>query len=217
MTLEKKHLEKRIDEYHQKLEHTVDDQKKQIRDLFLNSIEALVYALEAKEKYTAGHSQRVTQFAINIGNEMALLPEELEDLRWGALLHDVGKIAVDPIVQNKPGRLTEEEYRHMMTHAMVGAGIAKPVANNKTIEIITHHHDHYDGSGLGQTIRGEDIPLGARIVAVADSFDAITSDRPYRSGMVYDAAVSEIRRCAGAQFDPKVVKAFFETPLHISQ
>jgi putative two-component system response regulator len=134
----------------------------------------------------------------------------LEDLRWGALLHDVGKIAVDPAIHNKPSQLNTQEYEHMMTHSLAGAGIVRPVATEKTIEIILHHHDHYDGTGLGQTIKGDDIPLGARIVAAADTFDAMTSDRPYRSAASTTQAISEVKRCAGTQLDPKVVKAFLE-------
>lgn len=206
--LEMKRLELEIKEYQERLEHTVDEQKQQIRKLFMSSIESLVYALEAKDRYTAGHSRRVTSIAVSIGEELGLPQYELDDLRWGALLHDVGKIAVDPMIQNKPDRLTPGEYRHMMTHALVGAGIVKPVASPSVIEIIAHHHEHYDGTGLDQTTRGEEIPLGARIVAVADSFDAMTSDRPYRSAMSVDQGMAEIKRCAGSQFDPIVVAAF---------
>ena len=206
--LEMKRLELQIREYQRHLEHTVEEQRKEIRKLFMSSIEALVYALEAKDKYTAGHSRRVTNIALSVGGELSLSRDELDDLRWGALLHDVGKIAVDPSIQNKPNRLTPREYRHMMTHALVGAGIVKPVASQAVIEIIAHHHDHYDGTGLDQTIKGEKIPLGARIVAVADGFDAMTSDRPYRAAMSPDQAIAEINRCTSTQFDPIVVASF---------
>jgi HD-GYP domain-containing protein (c-di-GMP phosphodiesterase class II) len=135
----------------------------------------------------------------------------MEDLRWGSLLHDVGKMAVDQFIQNKPGRLTHEEYEHIMIHAHIGAGIVKPVVNDRVVEMIEHHHDHYDGSGLRQVVAGEDIPLGARILAVADAFDAMTSDRPYRSAMSSEEALGEINRCTGAQFDPVVASAFLKT------
>ncbi len=209
--VEMKRLERMIHEHQQQLERTVDDQKTEIREIFLNSVEALVHALEAKDRYTAGHSRRVTQLSVAIGQAMGLPADELEDLRWGALLHDVGKIAVDPAIQNKPGQLTPDEYKQMMAHSSIGAGIVKPLASQKTIDIIMHHHDHYNGAGLDQTIRGEDIPLGARIVAVADSFDAMVSDRPYRRALALDKGMAEIRRCTGTQFDNAVVEAFFKS------
>src|SRR4030042_368585 len=211
--LETKQLELKIKEFQKHLEHTVKEQKGEIRKLFVGSIEALVYALEAKDKYTAGHSKRVTDLAVHIGEEMGLSQDEVDDLRWGSLLHDVGKIAVDPTIQNKPRSLTLEEYRHMMTHALVGAGIVRPVASQAGIDIIAHHHDHYDGTGLDQKVWSEQIPLGARIVAVADSFDAMTSDRPYRAAMSIDQGIAEIKRCAGREFDPIVVTAFLRVPM----
>jgi HD-GYP domain-containing protein (c-di-GMP phosphodiesterase class II) len=152
----------------------------------------------------------VTEIALAIGQEINLPEDDIEDLRWGSLLHDVGKIAVDQFIQNKPGKLTPEEYEHIMIHAQVGAGIVKPVVNDKVMAIVAHHHDHYDGSGLHQVIAGEDIPLGARILAVADAFDAMTSDRPYRPAMPVEEALQEIRRCTGTQFDPAVAGAFLK-------
>ena len=210
--LEIRRLELQIKEYQQHLEQKVEEQTKEIRALFLGAIEALVFALEAKDKYTGGHSRRVTELAVAMGRELGLSHDELEDLRWGALLHDVGKIAVDPAIQNKPGRLTPEEYEHIMLHANIGSGIVKPVASERVVEMVSHHHDHYDGSGLNQTVGGEDIPLGARVLAVADAFDAMTSDRPYRAALSTDKAIAEIGRCTGTQFDPLVVTAFLKIP-----
>jgi len=131
-------------------------------------------------------------------------------LKLLARFHDIGKIAIDQLIQNKPGKLTDAEYEHIMTHARVGASIVKPILNSNVSRMIEHHHDRYDGSGLHQGISGEDIPLGARIIAVADAFDAITSDRPYRSGIPVDNAISEIKQCTGTQFDPYVVQAFLK-------
>ena len=215
--LQMKRLELEIKEYQERLEHAVDEQKQQIRKIIMASIESLVYDLEAKDRYTAGHSRRVTHIAVSMGEELGLSPGELDDLRWGALLHDVGKIAVDAAIQNKPDRLTTGEYRHMMTHTSVGVGIVKPVASPAVIAIVAHHHDHYDGTGLDQTTRGEEIPLGARIVALADSFDAMTSDRPYRCAMSFEQSIAEVKRCAGSQFDPIVVAAFLKVvaDLHV--
>jgi putative two-component system response regulator len=208
--LEKRKLEAKIQEYQQCLQGETDWQTVGMRQQFLGTIEALVFALEAKDKYTAGHSQRVTSMALAIGKKLALSAEDLEDLRCSSLLHDVGKIAVDQLIQNKPGRLTPEEYEHIMIHAHLGAGIVRPVVNESVVEIIDHHHDHYDGSGLHQTVAGETIPLGARILAVADAFDAMTSERAYRPAMTVPEATREIKRCAGTQFDPAVVKAFLK-------
>jgi HD-GYP domain-containing protein (c-di-GMP phosphodiesterase class II) len=131
-------------------------------------------------------------------------------------LHDVGKIAVDHFVQNKPGKLTPAEYEHIMIHAHVGAGIVKHVVNEKVVAIVEHHHDHFDGTGLHQIVAREDIPLGARILAVADAFDAMTSDRPYRPTLPFEEARQEIERCIGTQFDPVVANAFLKTDMSYS-
>jgi putative nucleotidyltransferase with HDIG domain len=216
-TLEKRRLELQIKEYQEHLQQKVDEQTVEIRRLFLGAIEALVFALEAKDKYTAGHSRRVTEISLAIGRELNLPEDDIEDLRWGSLLHDVGKIAVDQFIQNKPGKLTPEEYEHIMIHAQVGAGIVKPVVNDRVVAMVEHHHDHYNGTGLHQVVAGEDIPLGARILAVADAFDAMTSARPYRPAMPVEEARQEIRRCIGTQFDPVVAGAFLRVDIsHIA-
>ena len=210
-SLEKRHLQLEIREYQQFLEEKIEEQTGNIRKLFLGAIEALVSALEAKDRYTGGHSRRVTEIALAIGNELGLSSQDMEELRWGSLLHDVGKIAIDQFIQNKPGALTHEEYEHIMTHAHVGAEIVRPLVDGQITKIIEHHHDHYDGSGLHQVTVGSDIPLGARILAVADAFDAMISDRPYRSAMPIKKAIDEIKHCAGTQFDPVIVTAFLKT------
>lgn len=209
--LEKRRLQLEIREYQQYLEERIEEQTGEIRKLFLAAIEALVSALEAKDKYTGGHSRRVTDIALALGKELGLSTQDMEDLRLGSLLHDIGKIAVDQVIQNKPSKLTREEYEHIMTHVGIGAEIVRPVVGKKITEMIEHHHDHYDGSGLHQVVAGDDIPLAARILAVADAFDAMISDRPYRSAMSITDIVEEIKRCAGTQFDPIVVAAFLNT------
>lgn len=208
--IEKRRLQLQIKQYQHYLENKVEEQTSDIRKLFLGAIEALVAALEAKDKYTAGHSRRVAEIAVNIGAELGLTEEEVEDLRWGGLLHDVGKIAVDQMIQNKPGRLSTEEYEHIMIHAHVGAGIVRAVVNDEVVEMIEHHHDHYDGKGLHQVAAGTDIPLAARILAVADAYDAMTSERPYRLAMPIKDALAEVARNMGTQFDPVAATAFLK-------
>jgi putative two-component system response regulator len=211
--LEKRRLELNLREKRQVLEGKVEEQARDLQKLFIDAVESLVGALEAKDKYTAGHSRRVTKIALDTAMAMGLKDEDLENLHWAALLHDIGKIGIDPTVQNKPDELTPQEYDYVLTHCVIGPGIVQPLVNEKIIEIIRHHHDSYDGNGLNQKVTGEAIPLGARILTVADSFDAMTSDRPYRTSMPVTQAITEIIRCAGTQFDPAVVKAFLKTPI----
>ena len=208
--LEKRDIEVQIRQYQQHLKQKAGQQMLEIRESFLDAIEALVFELETSDKYTAGHSRRVTQIALVIGEEIGLPSDELEDLRWGTLLHDVGKIAIDPRILNKPSQLTGEEYRYVMSHAIIGPRIVRPFVNERVVDIISHHHDHYDGNGLDQVVAGEDIPLGARILAVADAFGAMTSDRPYRPAMAMEEALEEIKLCSGSQFAPSVASTFLK-------
>ncbi|MFC1963940.1 HD domain-containing phosphohydrolase [Chloroflexota bacterium] len=201
MSLEKRRLEAQIREHQQ---HPRKSTKDRLRKAFLDAIQNLINDLEANDKYTAGHSQRVSETSLAIGQSLGLTPSEIDDLKWGALLHDVGKIAIDTSILNKPDRLTPEEYRYIMTHAIIGPNLIRPLANDQVVEIILYHHDHYNGSGLDQTLTGKDIPLGARIVAAADALDAMTSDRPYRAAMSQKQALEEMARFSGTQFDPQV-------------
>ena len=209
----KRRMEIEIKNHVDFLENIQEDHGKEVRKLTLGSFEVLVNALEAKDMYTNGHSRRVANIAIAIGHELGLKDNDIEDLRWGGLLHDVGKIAVDPNILNKPGRLTVEEYNHIMTHTQIGPNIVKQVANSAILEIICCHHYHFDGNGIEQKVTGSDIPLGARIIAVADAYDAITSDRPYRLGSQPAVACAEIQRCTGTQFDPQIVEAFIHSKI----
>jgi putative nucleotidyltransferase with HDIG domain len=211
--LDKRNLELNLKEKSHVLEGKVAEQAKELQKLFIDAVESLIVALEAKDKYTAGHSRRVTKIAMDIAITLGMKGEDLENLRWAALLHDIGKIGIDPSVQNKAGSLTPTEYHYILTHCSIGSGIVQPLVNETIVEAIKHHHDSYDGTGLNQTVSGKDIPLNSRILAVADSFDAMTSDRPYRAAMSVEKAISEIKRCSGTQFDPVLVEAFLKTPI----
>ncbi len=200
-TLDKRRVVLEIQRYFQDMGKKADGQLEP-RKLFLGAIETLVNTLEACDAYTNGHSQVVAEIAADIGRQMKLTPQEMEDLHWAALLHDVGKIAVDPDILNKPGELTSTEYRHIMTHAVIGPSLVKPFVNDNVVDIISHHHDHYDGGGLDQTVRGNNIPVGARIVAVADAYQAMVSDRPYRKALSTLDAIEEMLWYSGSQFDP---------------
>jgi putative two-component system response regulator len=207
--LEKFRMQKELTDYHRRLEMKVDEQSQKIRRNFLASMAALSFALEAKDPYTAGHSRRVSEIAVAIGRRLNLGKEELEDLRWGSLLHDVGKIAVNQYVLNKSGKLTDQEYEHVMSHTVVGASIVGSIASNKNVtEIVEYHHARHDGLGFRQKLRGKHIPLMARIVAVADAYDAMTSVRAYRSALSREEALAEIRMGVGRQFDPQVTSVF---------
>ena len=212
VVLRKRQLELTLKQFQEGLKGKVAEQAKEMRRLFLGAIESLITALEAKDPYTAGHSRRVNALAKIISKQLGIEDEELDVINWGALLHDVGKIAVDPVIQNKPGKLTAEEYEHIMTHAQIGPRIVKSVADENIMNIIKYHHTRYDGHGIGQTLVGSQIPIGARIVTLSDALDAMTSDRPYRKSLSLEAALSEVNRCSGTQFDPEVVSAFLRIP-----
>jgi putative two-component system response regulator len=203
-TLDKRRLEMEIQRYFQDIKGRAKEANMDPRKLFLGAIQTLINTLEAGDRYTKGHSQEVAEIAASIGEELRLSAQELEDLHWASLLHDVGKIAVDPEILNKPGELTPSEYRHIMTHAVIGPNLVKPFVTENVVSIISHHHDYFDGGRHNQTIKGEEIPLGARIIAVADAYQAMTSDRPYRRALSIMDALEELDWCSGSQFDPMV-------------
>ncbi len=210
--LEKRRLLIENRDYQERLQEKVEDQARRLEELFLASIQSLVEALELKDPYTRGHSIRVSRYAAAIAETMELDGEMLRQVELGGHLHDIGKIGVREAVLNKPGKLTADEYEHIMTHPMLGWRILKPLLGEAPIalNIVRWHHERFDGRGIPDGLAGQDIPLEARIVSAADAFDAMLSRRPYRSGLSLDEAIDEIRRNAGTQFEPLVVDAFIE-------
>jgi HD-GYP domain-containing protein (c-di-GMP phosphodiesterase class II) len=178
------------------------------RELFLGSIRMLAAAIDEKDPYTRGHSDRVARYSLLIGRQLSLSPEDLDRLRISALLHDVGKIGVDDRVLKKPGSLTPEEFEIMKQHPIKGANIMRPVAQLKDmLPGIELHHEHVDGHGYPHGLKGDDIPLMARIIAVADTLDAMTTHRPYQSAMELEEALQLIRKKSGTKFDVAVADA----------
>ena len=208
--LVKRRLELEIRDYQEHLEQKVRKQSKKIRNSFLNAVTALVYALEAKDKYTSGHSQRIAEISIAIAREMDLKQQDIDKIMLAGLIHDIGKIGVRASVLNKPDKLTEPEFQHVMAHSEIGEHILNPIVEDEQIlKAVRNHHEHHDGTGYPDGLSGGQIPLGARILAVADAYDAITSERPYRKAMSIQKAFSILEECKGSQFDPEVVDAFF--------
>ncbi|MDQ6888130.1 MAG: response regulator [Gemmatimonadota bacterium] len=210
--LEKRRLLIENRDYQERLQEKVEDQARRLEELFLASIQSLVEALELKDPYTRGHSIRVSRYATAIAQTLGLDGEMLRQVELGGHLHDIGKIGVREAVLNKPGKLTADEYKHIMTHPMLGWRILKPLLGDAPIalNIVRWHHERFDGRGIPDGLAGLDIPLEARIVSAADAFDAMLSRRPYRSGLSLAEAIDEIRRNAGSQFEPLVVDAFLK-------
>ena len=185
----------------------VDQQK----SLFLSTVKSLASAIDAKDEYTRHHSTRVTDFSLKIAAKMGFSEKELGDLELAALLHDVGKIAVPESILNKPGKLTDEEFTLIKEHPARGEAILSPVIELKEISrVVRAHHERYDGRGYPDRLKGREIPIGARIMTIADTYDSITSERPYRKAASHRYAVKEIISCSGTQFDPEVVENFLE-------
>jgi putative nucleotidyltransferase with HDIG domain len=177
------------------------------------TIEAMGDALDLRDEDTEGHSKRVTAYAVALGRHMRLSASQLQTMARGALLHDIGKIAVPDAILLKPGRLTPAEMAIMRRHCEHGYSIVRKIPFlSDAAEIVYAHQERFDGNGYPRGLRGYEIPLGARIFAIADTLDAITSDRPYRNGSSFAHALMEIERCRGGQFDPEVVDAFLEMP-----
>jgi putative nucleotidyltransferase with HDIG domain len=165
-------------------------------------------ALEAKDVYTAAHTREVADLSERVGIRLGMRPDQLRTLRYAALLHDIGKIAVRGEVLNKPGPLTAEEFDQIRLHTVTGARMLERVEQLRAVlPLIRFAHERWDGAGYPDGIAKEEIPLGARVICVCDAFHAMVSDRPYRAALPFDQAVAELRRCSGTQFDPTVVDA----------
>jgi response regulator RpfG family c-di-GMP phosphodiesterase len=208
----------KLQDMNRNLEGMVRDRTKQLaakhqqlRTAYVQTIRALAEAVDAKDAYTRGHSERVGVYASKIGREMNFAKDFIERIYITGLLHDVGKIGVRDVVITKPDRLTLEEYEEIKQHSEIGFKILEPVDFLKDIApCVRHHHEWYDGSDRGypERLRGDQIPLPSRIILVADTVEAMTSDRPYRKALSLEAVVSEIHKYSGSQFDPKIAEAF---------
>lgn len=188
----------------------------EIEELFLNTIKTLAFTLDEKDAYTHGHSQRVSQLAVEIGQRMHLDAKQMDQLGIAGSLHDIGKIGIPDNLLQKPGKLTAEEMAILRTHPDKGAKILAPINRLKNvIDAVRSHHESYDGRGYPQGLAGDEIPILAAIICVADALDSITSDRPYRKGRSVREAYEIIHSCNGKQFHPEVVQAALESPLKL--
>jgi putative nucleotidyltransferase with HDIG domain len=175
----------------------------------MNTLQSLVATIEARDRYTQQHSQRVTQLAVGIAEEMGCTQEEIDTIKFAGVLHDIGKISIRDAILLKKGKLTQEETKVIQTHPLTGEKILRPLGLLPAEKaIVRHHHEKWDGKGYPDGLRGEEAPLLARIIAVADSYDAMTSNRPYRLARNDRKALDELVRCSGTQFDKDIVEAF---------
>lgn len=182
---------------------------KDLKELFYKTIKSISFALDAKDPYTHGHSLRVTLYSLILANELHLDDQVLEEIETAGLLHDIGKIGIPQSILCKPGKLTDEEFEVMKSHPVQGE---KMVENIKKLKMIANwlrtHHERWDGRGYPSGLKGEEIPISARIIALADTYDAMTSTRSYRKALDHEIAMEEIKKCSGTQFDPKLAEIF---------
>jgi len=197
----------------QKRTYELNEALRDVEESYKITLEALVMALDAREHETSAHSQRVREYTLTLAQNFALTREDLIQLGRGALLHDVGKIGVRDSILLKPGKLTDAEWVEMKKHPQIGYEILRNIEFlSQAAEIVLCHQERWDGRGYPNGLTNTDIPLGARIFAVVDTLDAMTSDRPYRKALTFDAALNEIRTGSGSQFDPQVAEAFLAIP-----
>ena len=220
--LESKRLEEEIEAYHNHMEELVEERTVKLQQAYrtlkkshLDSVKVLAEAIDAKDPYTRGHSDRVKRMSLAIAKKMGFSEERLENLEYGALLHDIGKIGIKDEVLQKQAPLSSEEYQYIQEHPLIGVKIIEGVEFFKDkIPMIRHHHEHYDGNGYPDGLAGEAIPLEARIISLPDAFDAMTSARPHRNIMPLQNVIAELEKCKGKQFDPKVLEIFLREKIY---
>lgn len=189
-----------------------------MKGMYVGTIKTLAKAIDAKDPYTKGHSERVTNFAVEIAKEMGLPEKLVRNIEFASLIHDIGKIGIKDSLLTKPTRLSDSEYELIKKHPIIGEQIIAPIEFLTNVApLILYHHEHFDGSGYLEGLKGEEIPIGARIINVADSFEAMISERPYSKSMTQHEAVKELKDKSGSQFDPKVVVAFLNIIEGMSQ
>jgi len=190
-----------------------------VLDAYKSTIKALTAAIDAKDPATRGHSQRVMEYTMLASTYLSFSPEEMETLEYASILHDVGKIGIDSAILMKPEPLSSDEWKIVRGHPTEGANMLREIPFlEKASELVLYHHEKYNGEGYPKGLKGDFIPIGARIITVADSFDTMTTNRPYRQAMTFEDSINELRRCIGSQFCPVAVKAFLSgLHLHTSQ
>ena len=213
LVLAKQRYENHLEELVEQRTAELDRALNSLEGAYRSTLKALTAALETRDSETHGHSERVVSYSLRLGREYGLSSEQMKSLEFGSLLHDIGKIGVPDSILRKPAKLTEEEWVRMREHPLHGQQILRGIEFLQgAARVVAQHHEKWDGTGYPLGLRGEDIDINARIFAVADAFDAITSDRVYRRGKPYEAAAQELDDWAGRQFDPKVVEAFHRVP-----
>jgi len=208
---DKRKLEEEKANYMKDLEEKVTELTGKLQDLFISSLSSLINALEAKDPYTKGHSLRVCDTATKIAEHEYGISPITKEIELTGKLHDIGKVGIRDIVLDKPGKLTNEEFNHIKEHPVIGERILSPFDKLKSVaKGVRHHHERYDGKGYPDGLKGEKIPISSRIITIADSYDAMTSVRPYRLPMDPESAAEEIKRNSGTQFDPYLGETFIE-------
>ncbi len=194
-----------------KINTKLSETNEKLEQAYLSTIQTLRYTVEAKDTYTRGHSDRVSQYSVLIGKHLGLSDNDLHDLEVGGLFHDIGKIGIPDAILRKEAKLTDDEYSEIKNHPAIGAHIlSSAVIFQNIIPIVKHHHEKYDGTGYPGRLKGEEIPYLARIAAIADTFDAMTSKRSYRDSLPMDVVIAEFERCKGTQFDPELDDVFLD-------